>query len=157
MSYNKLNEKIFFNVYLFFGCAGSLSLLYGLFSSCGEQGLLSSCVHKILIAVAFLEWSTGSRAHGPRTDSVVVVHGPSCPAARGVFPDQGSNLCLMHWHVGSLPLSHQGSPVSLFMLVIRVKKFLRCKRDCKKCSIQRKLFPRIYSQVVYCNLSESIA
>ena len=38
----------FFNMVLFIlffwhGCAGSL-LLRGLFSSCGEQGLLSSCV-----------------------------------------------------------------------------------------------------------------
>ena len=29
-----------------------------------------------------------------------------------VHPDQGSNLCLLHWQVDSLPLSHQGSPSS---------------------------------------------
>ena len=28
----------------------------------------------------------------------------------GVFPTQGSNLGLLHWQAGSLPLSHQGSP-----------------------------------------------
>ena len=33
--------------------------------------------------------STGSR----RTGSVVVAHGPSCSAACGIFPDQGSNPC----------------------------------------------------------------
>ena len=33
--------------------------------------------------------STGSR----RAGSVVVAHGPSCSAAYGIFPDQGSNLC----------------------------------------------------------------
>ena len=27
----------------------------------------------------------------------------------GMFPTQ-RNLCLLRWHVGSLPLSHQGSP-----------------------------------------------
>ena len=27
---------------------------------------------------------------------------------QGIFPDQGSNLCLLHWLAGSLPLSHQG-------------------------------------------------
>ena len=27
-----------------------------------------------------------------------------------IFPTQGSNLCLLHWQVDSLPLSHQGSP-----------------------------------------------
>ena len=27
-----------------------------------------------------------------------------------IFPIQGSNLCLLHWQMDSLPLSHQGSP-----------------------------------------------
>ena len=27
-----------------------------------------------------------------------------------IFPTQGSNPCLLRWQVGSLPLSHQGSP-----------------------------------------------
>ena len=39
-----------------------------------------------------LLWSTGSRCAG----SVVVAHGPTCSAACGIFPDQGSNLCLLH-------------------------------------------------------------
>ena len=34
--------------------------------------------------------------------------------ACGIFPDQGSNLCLLHWQADSLPLSHQGSPALLF-------------------------------------------
>ena len=29
---------------------------------------------------------------------------------QGIFLDQGSNLCLPHWQVDSLPMSHQGSP-----------------------------------------------
>ena len=33
--------------------------------------------------------STGSR----RAGSVIVTHGPSCSAACGIFPDQGSNPC----------------------------------------------------------------
>ena len=37
--------------------------------------------------------------------------------ACGIFSDLGSNLCLLHWQVDSLPLSHQGSPpVSLLIL-----------------------------------------
>ena len=39
-----------------------------------------------------------------------MVHGLSCPKAYGIFPDQRLNLCLLHWQVGSLPLSQQGSP-----------------------------------------------
>ena len=44
------------------------------------------------------------------TGSIVVRHGLSCSEACEIFPDQGSNLCLLHWQVDSLPLSHQGSP-----------------------------------------------
>ena len=29
---------------------------------------------------------------------------------QGIFPTQGSNSCLLHWQVYSLPLSHEGSP-----------------------------------------------
>ena len=53
-----------------------------------------------------LLWSTGSRHAG----SVVVAHGPSCSAACGIFPDQGSNPCPLHWQADSQPLRHQGSP-----------------------------------------------
>ena len=42
--------------------------------------------------------------------SVVLVHGHSCPEACGIFPDQGSNLCPLHWRADSQPLDHQGSP-----------------------------------------------
>ena len=31
---------------------------------------------------------------------------------QGIFPDQGSNLCLLHWQTGSLTLSHQGTPTT---------------------------------------------
>ena len=60
--------------------------------------------------------STGSR----RAGSVVVAHGPSCPAACGIFPDQGSNPCPLHWQADSQPLCHQGSPtVFIIELFIR--------------------------------------
>ena len=36
--------------------------------------------------------NTGSRCAG----SVIVAHGPSCSAACGIFPDQGSNPCPLH-------------------------------------------------------------
>ena len=54
--------------------------------------------------------STDSR----RAGSVVVAHGPSCSAACGIFPDQGSNPCPLHWQADSQPLRHQGSPVFNF-------------------------------------------
>ena len=33
--------------------------------------------------------------------SVVVAHGLSCSAACGIFLDQGSNPCLLHWQADS--------------------------------------------------------
>ena len=50
--------------------------------------------------------STGFR----RAGSLIVAHGPSCSAACGIFPDQGSNPCPLHWQADSQPLRHQGSP-----------------------------------------------
>ena len=58
--------------------------------------------------------STGSRSAG----SVIVAHGPSCSAAYGIFPDQGSNPCPLHWQADSQPLRHQGSPWLLFFFLI---------------------------------------
>ena len=59
--------------------------------------------------------STGSR----RAGSAIVAHGPSCSAARGIPPDQGSNPCPLHWQADSQPLRHQGSPeFPLFMWMI---------------------------------------
>ena len=40
--------------------------------------------------------------------SVAVVHWLSCSVACEIFPDQGSNPCLLLWQADSLPLSHQG-------------------------------------------------
>ena len=56
--------------------------------------------------------STGSR----RAGSVVVAHGPSCSAACGIFPDQGSNPCPLHWQADSQPLRHRGSPAGSFLI-----------------------------------------
>ena len=33
-----------------------------------------------------------------------------------IFPNQGSRLCLRHWQVDSLPLSHLGSPLLLIVV-----------------------------------------
>ena len=57
--------------------------------------------------------STGSRCAG----SVVVAHGPSCSAACGILPDQGSNPCSLQWQADSQPLRHQGSPLPSFELI----------------------------------------
>ena len=60
--------------------------------------------------------NTGSR----RAGSVIVAHGPSCSAACGIFPDQGSSPCPLHWQADSQPLRHQGSPWLYFKSLSRI-------------------------------------
>ena len=48
--------------------------------------------------------------------TVVVAHGLSCSTAGGIFLDQGSDSCLLHWHADSLPLSYEGSPTNVFLI-----------------------------------------
>ena len=64
--------------------------------------------------------STGSR----RAGSVVVAHGLSCSTACGIFPDQGSNPCPLHWQADSQPLCHQGSPILFFNFYYFFNKFI---------------------------------
>ena len=51
--------------------------------------------------------STGSK----RLGSVVETHGLSCSSACGIFRNQGSNPCPLHWQVDSHPLYHQDVPM----------------------------------------------
>ena len=97
-------------------CTGSLLLQS--FSSCGKQGLLSSCGERASCCGVFSccgSRSTSSRCVGSvavapglqSTGSIVVAHGLSYSAAHGIFPDQGSNP---NSQVDSLPLIHQEGP-----------------------------------------------
>ena len=94
-----------FLIYLFLAVLG-LCFCARAFSSCSERGPLFIAVRGPLTIAASLVGSTGSR----RAGSVVVVHGPSCSVACGIFPDQGSNPCPLHWQADSQPLRHQGRP-----------------------------------------------
>ena len=48
------------------------------------------------------------------TDFSSWAHGLSCSMTRGIFPEQGLNLCPLHWQVDSYPLHCQVSPGSPF-------------------------------------------
>ena len=77
-------------------CAGfSLRRLLLLWNTCSRHAGFSSC---------------GVRA------SVVVAHRVSCSKACGIFSDQGSNLCPLHWQADSYLLCHQGSPCSFYWI-----------------------------------------
>ena len=77
--------------------------------------------HGLLIAVASLV--AGHRHYVlalqdlQLVGSIVVTCGLSCSTACGIFPDQGSNPCPLHWQADSSPPEHHGS---------RHKCFLKC-------------------------------
>ena len=79
----------------------------GLSPVAASGGHSSSRCAGLSLSRPLLLWSTGFRHAG----SVIVAHGPSCSVACGIFPDQGSNPCPLHWQADSQPLRHQGSPV----------------------------------------------
>ena len=70
-------------------------------------------VHRLLIVVASL---VAELSLSDAWASVVVAHGLSCSTSGGIVLDQGSNPCLLHGQVDSLPLSHKGSPYCGFDL-----------------------------------------
>ena len=67
-------------------------------------------VRGLLIAVASPVVERGLQSTG----SAVVAPGPSCSAACGILPDQGSNPCAPAWQADSQPLHHQERPAILF-------------------------------------------
>ena len=77
----------------FWCCIGFLLVAAG-------RGCSLVAVHRLLVAVACLVAEPGlSVVAAPglgSTGSVIVAHGLSCSAARGIFLNQGSNLCLLH-------------------------------------------------------------
>ena len=109
-----LNLNLFIFIYLLFLAVLGLRFCVRAFSSCGEQGPLF-----IAVCGPLLLRSTGSRCAG----SVAVAHGLSCSVACGIFPDQGSNRCPLHWQADSQPLRHQGSPILLLMDIWVIQVF----------------------------------
>ena len=92
----------------FFGCSMSW-LLHRPFWSCAEWGLLSRhAVGRRLQARCGAQAAGTLRAQAAgHTGSVAGARGLCCSVVLGLFLDQGLNLCLLHWQVGSQPLDFQ--------------------------------------------------
>lgn len=115
-----------------FGCSGCL-LLPRLFSSCGTQGLLSSCGWAgCPLAMAPLVEEHGLQAPGPvdsprgprSPGSIVAAHERSCSTGRGIFWTR-DQTCVPHTGRQTLPLSRQGSPISFFFFFNQKRKSRR--------------------------------
>ena len=113
------------------------------FSSCGKRGPLLSRCTDLSLSRPLLLWGTCSR----RAGSVIVAHGPSCSAACGIFPDQGSNPCPLHLQADSQPLRHQGSPELLFLIYLFIFIF-----GCIGCLLLRAGFSLVVASRGYSSL-----
>ena len=98
----------FFFIYLFiyFWLCWVFVSVRGLSPVAASGGHSSSRCAGLSLSRPLLLRGTGSR----RAGSAIVAHGPSCSAACGILPDQGSNPCPLHRQADSQPLRHQGSP-----------------------------------------------
>ena len=96
----------FIYLFIYFWLCWVFVSVRGLSLVVASGGLSSSRCAGLSLSRPLLLRSTGSR----RASSVVVAHGLTCSAACGIFPDQGSNPCPLHWQADSQPLRHQGSP-----------------------------------------------
>ena len=76
------------------------------FSSCSKQGLLFVAVQGLLTGAA--SPVAEHRLYGACL--VAVAPRLSCSSPLGIFPDQGSNPCPLHWQADFYPLCHQGNP-----------------------------------------------
>ena len=89
------------NFYLFiFGCTGFPLAVPGLSLVAASGGWLSSCGAQGF-SLPWLLFLVGEHRLQGAWASVVVMQGLSCSTACGVFLDQGSNLCPLHWQVDS--------------------------------------------------------
>ena len=98
--------KVSFFIYFYLWLCWVFVSVQGLSLVVASGGHSSLQCAGLSLSRSLLLRSTGSR----RAGSVIVAHRPSCSAACGIFPDQGSNPCPLHWQADSQPLCHQGSP-----------------------------------------------
>ena len=126
ISFNPHNNLFFFFflIFFFFNFFGFILFIYlfylwlcwvfisvrGLSPVVASGGHSSSRCAGLSLSRPLLLRSTGSN----RAGSVIAAYGPSCSAACGILPDQGSNPCPLHWQADSQPLRHQGSPLTFF-------------------------------------------
>ena len=106
-----LKKILFIYLFIYFWLCWVFVSVRGLSLVAASGGHFSLRCAGLSLSWPLLLRSTGSR----RAGSVVVAHGPSCSAACGIFPDQGSNPCPLHYQADSRPLRHQGIPESHFL------------------------------------------
>ena len=97
------------------GIIGSMNMsLSKLWEMVKDGGAWRAAVHEVAKSQTQLSESTTAsivaehQLQGMRA-SVAVARRLSCSNTCGIFPDQGSNACSLHWQMNSYPLDHQRS------------------------------------------------
>ena len=93
----------------------------------------------------------GAQALGTQA-SVVVAHGLPCPTECGIFVDQRSNLCPLHWQTDSEPLDHQRSPIIYYCCCCCYYYYKHTKEIQRISSIESKLLYKGSSETEHCLL-----
>ena len=145
--------KLYYYFLFIFGRAGS-SLPHRGFLQSSEWGLLFVVAYHGSLVVAaspvagqrlwdyWLQqlWHMGSVLAPPglsSADPLVVLHGLSCCAACGIFPDQGSNPCPQHQQADSSPLcppQRAGTTLQLSALASHHSGFSCCRASALRCA-----------------------
>ena len=128
-------EILFIYLFIYLWLCWVFVSMWGLSLVVASGGHSSSWCAGLSLSRPRLLRSTGSR----RAGSVVVVHGPSCSAACGIFADQGSNPCPLHWQADSQPLRHQGSPEVFINKVIEIQWLSNLSHYMKLIDIKNKI------------------
>ena len=114
--------KIFIYLFFYLWLCWVFVSVRGLSLVAASGGHSSSWCAGLSLLRSLLLRSTGSR----RTGSVVVAHGPSRSTACGIFPDQGSNPCPVHWQTDSQPLLLIFWLGCLFLSVVELYELFVC-------------------------------
>ena len=104
---NHLSFSLFLAVLGLLCCAG-----FSLVVASGGYSLVEVCVGFSSRWLLLLQ-SVGS-SDATTASLIVVAHWLGCPTVCRIFLDQGSSVCPLHWQTDSLPLTHQGSPLTCF-------------------------------------------
>ena len=115
---------LFMYLFIYFWLCWEFVSVRGLSPVAASKGHSSSRCADLSLWRPLLLWGTGSR----RTGSVVVAHGPSCSAACGIFPDQGSNP----WHGGFLTTAPPGKPWIHLLVSVEPKSTTKPKMGRRK-------------------------
>ena len=119
------------------GAAQGLHCCAPAFSSFREQGLLfvEGCGLLIVVAVSLESpglWDTQASVCSHQAQSLAGLHLPSCSEACGIFPDQESNSCPLHWdHQNLVTVSSAGSKFCEARTVCLLLHWQNVRRPCE--------------------------